>query len=98
MDCRFFCGFVCGQPLDNLVCQESDVSYISNVFFLFDFISCFVDILEKINATPTAVMSHIACLRNVVKEAVEKIIMSPIDDRIVTAMIMSRLIFFISNL
>lgn len=48
------------------------------------------DILEKMNVARTAMVNHMICLRNIVEPAVEKIIMSPIEDRIVTAIIMPK--------
>lgn len=48
------------------------------------------DILEKINATKTAMTNQIICLKNMAEPAVEKIIASPIRDRIIAAAIMSR--------
>ena len=43
------------------------------------------DILEKMKAIMTAMISHIICLKNKAEPAVEKIIASPIKDRIITA-------------
>ena len=43
------------------------------------------DILEKMKAIMTAMISHIVCLKNMAEPAVEKIIASPIKDRIITA-------------